>query len=56
MTLVNSILELAGVNRRWLLAALDEIDTGFGGIHAYLNNQLSFSDSDIRALRDKYLK
>ncbi len=47
---------LFGVNVKWFKEALDYIDTHYGGMDAYLHNQLNLSDSDIDILRDRYLE
>lgn len=46
---------LFGVNTRLFIDALDWIDARYGGMNAYLNNQLKVSDEDIRLLKKKYL-
>ena len=46
---------LVGVNVNEFKAALDRIGSEYGGMQAYLRNQLGLSDTDIEALKEKYL-
>ena len=46
---------LVGVNVNEFRAALDRIGSEYGGMQAYLRNQLGLSDTDIEALKEKYL-
>lgn len=45
-----------GVSTRNFIRTLDIIDSEFGGIQAYLANQLMLAPSDIRTLRNRFLR
>ncbi|UYW02397.1 tyrosine-protein phosphatase [Flavobacterium agricola] len=45
---------LMSVDRKYLEAAFDIIDAKYGGIDAYIKNQLGFSDQQRQALIEKY--
>lgn len=53
---INCVWTLVGVNEAQFVAALDLIDSRFGGPEAYLKNQLHISDADISELRRRYLQ
>lgn len=54
--LLSSCVMLAGVERNWLLSAMDEIETLFGGFDSYLRQELLFSDEERKELQDIYLE
>lgn len=47
---------LFGVNVDYFKDALDWIDTKYGGMQAYLRNQLRLSEQDICTLKNRYLE
>lgn len=49
------IRTLVGVNSVLFTDALDWIDSKFGGIDAYIKNQLHVSEADIEILKSRYL-
>lgn len=53
---INCVWTLVGVNEREFTAALDLIDSKYGGPGAYLRNQLRLSDADIEELCGRYLE
>lgn len=46
---------LVGVREQSFLDALDRIDSHYGGMDAYIKNQLRISEADIEVLRGRYL-
>jgi len=54
-TVIASVKAIAGVRTNWIEAALNEIDTRFGGMDAYLTGPMALSASDLISLRDNYL-
>ena len=54
--LLSSSVMLAGVQENWLKAAMDEIETQYGGFDAYRRDKLHFSDAEQRRLQDIYLE
>lgn len=52
---VEIVQGLFGVNVKWFIAALDHIDSKFGGMDSYLRNQLDLQESDIEILKNRYL-
>lgn len=52
---ITCVWTLVGVNEMQFSAALDLIDSKYGGPAAYLRNQLRLSDADIAELRRRYL-
>jgi len=46
---------LVGVNVKEFRAAMDKLESEYGGMQSYLRNQLKLSDEDIRKLKEKYL-
>jgi protein-tyrosine phosphatase len=55
-TVIHSLLYIAGTHPKWLGAAFEEIDTSFGGVEAYLRNQLLLTEEDREELRRGYLE
>lgn len=53
---VQEIVNLVGVNRNAMENALREIDNKYGGINAYLNNQIGLTNEEIEILKNKYLE
>lgn len=49
------IRTLVGVNGKLFTAALDWIDSRFGGVDAYIKNQLHVSEAEIDVLKERYL-
>lgn len=45
-----------GVNSAYFEAALDLMDSEFGGVDAYMSNQICLSDEDRASLKAKFLK
>lgn len=52
---ITCVWTLVGVNEKEFTAALDLIDSKYGGPDAYLKNQLRLSGADISELRKRYL-
>lgn len=48
--------EMTTVSRSAMASALDLIATEFGGMDAFLHNQIGLTDEEITRLRDKYLE
>lgn len=53
---VARILCVEGVDRRNMIEALALIDSEYGGMDAYLHNQMGLTDADLEKLRAAYLE
>lgn len=53
---VNAVKALAGVSVEYMKEALELIDSEYGSMHDYLNNQLDVSDEEIAVLQARYLE
>lgn len=53
---VEAVATLTGVNRDYMAKALDLIDDEFGGMDAYLRNQIGLTDDEIAQLQEMYLE
>ena len=53
---IEEIVSLIGVKRSAMENALREIDNKYGGMDAYLHNQIGLTDEEIKTLKDKYLE
>lgn len=53
---VEAVATLTGVNRDYMANALDFIDDEFGGMDAYLHNQIGLTDEEIAQLQEMYLE
>ncbi len=51
-----AVATLTGVNRDYMAKALDLIDDEFGGMDAYLHNQIGLTDDEIAQLQEMYLE
>lgn len=47
---------LSGVQENWIRAAIDEVDTRFGGIHRYWKNALGLNEIELDQLSSLYLE
>ncbi len=54
--LISSVLMLSGVQENWIRAAIDEVDTRFGGIHRYWKNALGLNEIELDQLSSLYLE
>lgn len=54
--LISSVLMLSGVQENWIKAAIDEIDTRFGGIYRYWKEALGLSERQLDRLSSLYLE
>lgn len=53
---VEAVATLAGVNRDYMVKALDLIDEEYGGMDEYLHNQIGLTDEEIAQLQEMYLE
>ena len=54
--IIDMVEGLFSVNSRWMEDCLRHIDTAYGGLDAYLYNQLHVTEADKQLLRARYLK
>lgn len=54
--LIKALSYLKAANEEFLLAALDEIDTTYGGVVSYASNELHISSEEIERLKENYLE
>lgn len=52
----SGVADLMAVNRSAMASALELIDAQYGGMDAFLHQQIGLTDEEIKALRDKYLE
>ena len=53
---IQTVRDLAGVNRDYMAKALDHIDATYGSMHDYLVNQIGLTDDEIAQLQEMYLE
>lgn len=53
---ITRVLEVAGVTRKNMEEVFDLIDSKYGGMDAYLHNQMGLTDEDLQKLRAAYLE
>lgn len=54
--LLDAVYMVAGVRENYLRKMFEVVDTEFGGIDAFLRNQLKFTEEEIQRIQDNYLE